>query len=67
MQTWQNAKTPKYKHDKIQKNKIPNTNVTKQKNETKYKLNKIQMQKNPKYKHNKIQKDKIQIAQWPMN
>ena len=45
-----------------EKNKIPNTNVTKQKNETKYKLNKIQMQKKPKYKHNKIQKDKIQLA-----
>ena len=48
IQTWQNAKIPKYKHDKIQIAKIQmqqNTNTTKYKR-TKYKCNKKQMQQN---------------------
>ena len=47
MQIEQNAKIPKYKHDKIQS--CQNTNVAK------YKCNQIQMEQNTNSKNTKIQ------------
>ena len=54
------AKMPKYKHDKIQKNKIQIAKIQMQQktNATKYKWDKIQIEQNAKilkYKNSKIQ------------
>ena len=54
MQIEQNAKIPKYKHDKIQKDKIRIAKIQM------YHKKMQQNAKIPKYKHDKIQKDKIQ-------
>ena len=53
MQIEQNAKIPKYKHDKIQQNKIQVAKIQMQQNTnlTKYKWNKIQIAKILKYNH----------------